>query len=37
MQDLVEGRTVVGTLTGERSRGRRVGTCMVDGRDTRSG
>jgi hypothetical protein len=27
------GRAVVCTLTGERSRGRRVGTCMVDGRD----
>jgi micrococcal nuclease len=33
MQELVEDRTVVCTLTGERSRGRRVGTCMVDGRD----
>jgi micrococcal nuclease len=33
MQELVEGRTVVCTLTGERTRGRRVGTCMVEGRD----
>ncbi len=33
MQELVEDRTVVCTLTGERTRGRRVGTCMVDGRD----
>jgi micrococcal nuclease len=33
MQGLVEDRTVVCALTGERSRGRRVGTCMVDGRD----
>jgi endonuclease YncB( thermonuclease family) len=33
MQELVEGRTVVCFLTGERTRGRRVGTCMVDGRD----
>jgi micrococcal nuclease len=33
MQELVEGRTVVCALTGERTRGRRVGTCMVDGHD----
>jgi endonuclease YncB( thermonuclease family) len=33
MQELVEDQTVVCTLTGERTRGRRVGTCMVDGRD----
>jgi endonuclease YncB( thermonuclease family) len=33
MQGLVEDRTVVCALTGERSRGRRVGTCMTDGRD----
>jgi hypothetical protein len=33
MQELVEGRTVVCALTGERTRGRRVGTCRVDGRD----
>jgi micrococcal nuclease len=33
MQDLAEGRTVVCELTGERTRGRRVGACMVDGHD----
>jgi endonuclease YncB( thermonuclease family) len=33
MQELVEGRTVVCALTGERTRGRQVGVCMVDGRD----
>jgi micrococcal nuclease len=30
---LVEGRTVVCELTGERTRGRRVGFCYRDGRD----
>jgi micrococcal nuclease len=35
MQELVKGRTVVCALTGERTRGRRVGTgtCMVEGHD----
>jgi micrococcal nuclease len=33
IQELVEDRTVVCTLTGERTLGRRVGTCMVDGHD----
>jgi hypothetical protein len=33
MQALVEGWTIVCALTGERSRGRRVGTCMIDGHD----
>jgi micrococcal nuclease len=32
MQALVAGRTVVCALTGERTRGRRVGTCMVGAR-----
>ena len=31
--ELVEGRTVVCELTGERTRGRRVGYCQRDGRD----
>jgi endonuclease YncB( thermonuclease family) len=33
MVELAEGRTVVCELTGERSRGRRVGYCSRDGRD----
>jgi endonuclease YncB( thermonuclease family) len=35
MQELVEGWTIVCALISERTRGRRVGTCMVvvDGRD----
>jgi endonuclease YncB( thermonuclease family) len=30
--ELEESRTVVCALTGERARGRQVGTCMIDGR-----
>jgi endonuclease YncB( thermonuclease family) len=37
IQELVEDRTVVCTLTGERTLGRRVGTCMVDGHDISAG
>jgi endonuclease YncB( thermonuclease family) len=33
MQELIEDHTVVCALTGERTRGRRIGTCMVDGCD----
>jgi endonuclease YncB( thermonuclease family) len=33
MQELVEGRIVVCALTGERTRGRQVGVCMVGDHD----
>jgi endonuclease YncB( thermonuclease family) len=33
---LIEGRTVVCSLFGERTRGRQAGTCMVDGHDIRA-
>jgi micrococcal nuclease len=33
LAELVEGRTVVCKLTGERTCGRRVGTCIAGGRD----
>jgi micrococcal nuclease len=33
MRELIEGRTVVCELTGERTRGRWVGICMAEGRD----
>ncbi|WP_191062502.1 thermonuclease family protein [Geminicoccus harenae] len=33
LRELAEGRTVVCALTGERTHGRRVGTCWVDSQD----
>jgi endonuclease YncB( thermonuclease family) len=33
MAELVEGRTLVCELTGERTHGRRVGRCFLEGRD----